>query len=47
MDSDDLLKRVRAIPGVMTATLTDKRLYVKVPAVNLHPVRRRVYPLLA
>ena len=46
MDSDDLLKRVRAIPGVMTAAITDKRLYVKVAAGGLYPVRRRVYPLL-
>jgi hypothetical protein len=46
MDSDDLLKRVREIPGVMIATITDNRLYVKVAAGDLYPVRRRVHPLL-
>ena len=46
MDSDDLLKRVREIPGVMIATITDNRLYVKVAARDLYPVRRRVHPLL-
>jgi hypothetical protein len=46
MDSDDVLKRVRAIPGVMVATITDNRLYVKVAAGDLYPVRRRVHPLL-
>ena len=46
MDSDDLLRRVRAIPGVMEATITDNRLYVKVAAADLYPIRRRVRPLL-
>lgn len=46
MDTDELLRRVRAIPGVMIATITDNRLYVKVAAGDLYPVRRRVYPLL-
>jgi hypothetical protein len=46
MDPDDLLKRVRAIPGVMLATITDNQLYVKVAAGDLYPVRRRVHPLL-
>ena len=46
MDTDGLLKRVRAIPGVMIATITDNRLYVKVAAGDLYPVRRRVHPLL-
>ena len=46
MDCDDVLKRVRAIPGVMVATITDNRLYVKVAAGDLYPVRRRVNPLL-
>ena len=41
-----MLKRVRAIPGVMVATITDNRLYVKVAAGDLYPVRRRVHPLL-
>jgi hypothetical protein len=46
MDTNDLLKRVRAIPGVMIATITDNRLYVKVAAGDLYPIRRRVHPLL-
>jgi len=50
MDSDDLLKRVREIPGVMEARITHgrqrDRLYVKVAAGDLYPVRRRVHPLL-
>ena len=46
MASDDLLKRVREIPGLMIATITDNRLYVKVAAGDLYPVRRRVHPLL-
>ena len=46
MDSDELLERVRAIPGVMIATITDNRLYVKVAAGDLYPIRRRVHPLL-
>src|ERR1017187_10791223 len=50
MDSDDLLKRVRAIPGVMEARITHggqrDRLYVKVPSGDANPVNRRVHPLL-
>src|ERR1017187_3607260 len=50
MDSDDLLKRVRAIPGVMEASITHgrqrDRLYVKVASGDANPVNRRVYPLL-
>ena len=50
MDSDDLLKRVRAIPGVMEASITHgrqrDRLYVKVAGGDANPVNRRVYPLL-
>jgi hypothetical protein len=46
MDTDELLERVRAIPGVMIATITDNRLYVKVASGDLYPVRRRVHPLL-
>ena len=46
MDTNDLLKRVRAIPVVMIATITDNRLYVKVAAGDLYPIRRRVHPLL-
>ena len=30
----------------MVATITSNRLYVKVAAGDLYPVRRRVYPLL-
>src|ERR1017187_3089788 len=50
MDSDDLLKRVRAIPGVMEARIMHgrqrDRLYVKVASGDANPVNRRVYPLL-
>src|ERR1035441_4455171 len=50
MDSDDLLKRVRAIPGVMEASIMhggqNDRLYVKVAAGDANPVNRRVHPLL-
>jgi hypothetical protein len=30
----------------MIATITDNRLYVKVAAGDLYPIRRRVHPLL-
>jgi hypothetical protein len=46
MNTDELLKRVRAIPGVMEASITTNRLFVRVAAGDLYPVRRRVYPLL-
>src|ERR1035437_5091951 len=50
MDSDDLLKRVRAIPGVMEASIMYgrqcDRLYVKVASGDANPVNRRVHPLL-
>jgi hypothetical protein len=50
MDSDDLLKRVRAIPGVMAASIMHgrqrDRLYVKVASDDANPVNRRVHPLL-
>src|ERR1035437_1266177 len=50
MDSDDLLKRVRAIPGVMEASIMHgrqrDRLYVKVASGDANPVNRRVHPLL-
>src|ERR1035437_5861577 len=50
MDSDDLLKRVRAIPGVMEARIMHgrqcDRLYVKVASGDANPVNRRVHPLL-
>ena len=50
MDSDDLLKRVRAIPGVMEARIMPgrqrDRLYIKVVSGDANPVNRRVYPLL-
>ena len=50
MDTDELLKRVRAIPGVMAASIMHgrqcDRLYVKVAAGDLYPVNRRVHPLL-
>ena len=50
MDSDDLLKRVRAIPGVMEVRIMHgrqcDRLYVKVASGDANPVNRRVHPLL-
>jgi hypothetical protein len=50
MDSDDLLKRVRAIPGVIEASIMPgrqrDRLYVKVAAGDVNPVNRRAHPLL-
>ena len=50
MDSDDLLRRVRAIPGVMEARIMHgrqrDRLYVKVASGDANPVNRRVHPLL-
>ena len=50
MDSDDLLRRVRAIPGVMKASIMHgrqhDRLYVKVATGDANPVNRRVHPLL-
>src|ERR1019366_5407605 len=50
MDTDDLLRRVRAIPGVMEARIMHgrrrDRLYVKVVSGDANPVNRRVHPLL-
>src|ERR1035437_5745797 len=50
MDTDELFKRVRAIPGVMEARIMHgrqcDRLYVKVASGYANPVNRRVYPLL-
>src|ERR1035437_3037089 len=50
MDTDELLKRVRAIPGVMEARIIHgrqrDRLYVKVASGDANPVNRRVHPLL-
>ena len=50
MDTDGLLKPVRAIPGVMKARILHgrqrDRLYVKVAAGDANPVNRRVHPLL-
>jgi hypothetical protein len=50
MDTDQLLERVRAIPGVMKARIMHgrqcNRLYVKVASGDANPVNRRVHPLL-
>ena len=50
MDTDGLLKRVRAISGVIEASIMHgrqrERLYVKVAAGDLYPVRRCVHTLL-
>src|ERR1035437_6196987 len=50
MDTDELLKRVQAISGVMEATIIHgrqrDRLYVKVASGDANPVNRRVHPLL-
>src|ERR1017187_5324633 len=50
MDTNDLLERVRAIPGVMEARIMHgrqcDRLYVKVASGDANPVNRRVYPML-
>ena len=50
MDSDDLLKRVRAIPGVMAASIMHgrqcDRLYIKVASGDANPVNRRVHRML-
>src|ERR1039457_3909694 len=50
MDTDELLRRVRAIPGVMEARIMHggqrDRLYVKVASGDANPVNRRVHPLL-
>src|ERR1035437_10255900 len=50
MDTDELLKRVRAIPGVMAASIMHgrqrDRLYVKVASGDANPVNRRVHRLL-
>src|SRR5450759_973181 len=50
MDTDGPLKRVRAIPGVMEASIMHgrqrDRLYVKVASGDANPVNRRVHPLL-
>src|ERR1035437_1975242 len=50
MDTDGLLRRVRAIPGVMAASIMHgrqrDRLYVKVASGDANPVKRRVHPLL-
>ena len=50
MDTDDLLTRVRAIPGVMEARIMHgrqcDRLYIKVATGDANPVNRRVHPLL-
>ena len=50
MDTDDLLRRVRAIHGVLEASIMHgrqrDRLFVKVAAGDANPVNRRVHPLL-
>src|ERR1035437_1422022 len=50
MDTDGLLKRVRAIPGVMEASIMHgrqrDRLYVKVASGDANHVNRRAHPLL-
>ena len=50
MDTDELLTRVRAIPGVMEARIMHgrqhDRLFVKVASGDANPVNRRVYPML-
>ena len=50
MDSDELLTRVKAIPGVMEARIMPggkrDRLFVKVASGDANPVNRRVHPLL-
>ena len=50
MDTDDLLRRVRGIPGVMEAAILRgrqrDRLYVKIASGDANPVNRRVHPLL-
>ena len=50
MDTDELLGRVRAIPGVMEASILHgrqhDRLYIKVATGDVNPVNRRVHPLL-
>src|ERR1019366_8779481 len=50
MDTDDLLRRVRAIHGVLEASIMHgrqrDRLYVKVTTGDANPVNRRVHPLL-
>jgi len=50
METDELLERVRAIPGVMDATIIHgrqcDRLYVKVASGDANPVNRRVHRLL-
>src|ERR1039457_5761913 len=50
IDSDDMLKRVRAIPRVMEARIMHggqrDRLYVKARSGDANPVNRRVHPLL-
>src|SRR5450759_1590199 len=50
MDTDGLLRRVRAIPGVMEASIMHgrqrDRLYVKVAAGDANPVNRSAHPLL-
>src|ERR1035437_7714030 len=49
MDTDKLLEQVRAIPGVMEASIMHARqrdrLYVKVASGDANPVKRRVHPL--
>ena len=50
MDTDELLRRVRAITGVMAASIMHgrqrDRLYVKVATGDANPVNRRVQRLL-
>jgi hypothetical protein len=50
MDTDDLLERVRAIPGVMEARIMHgrqcDRLYIKVASGDANPVNRRVHRML-
>ena len=51
MDSDDLLKRVRAIPGVMEASIMHgrqrDRLYVKVASGTVHALLNELKALEA
>jgi hypothetical protein len=47
MTIDAVLQQIRAVPGVLSADIKGKRLWIKVADRDLYPVRRRVAAWLA
>ena len=47
MTIDAVLRQIRAVPGVLSADIKGKRLWIKVSDRDLYPVQRRVAAWLA